>query len=61
MSHIDRVDFRRAALQQAIREAAGRSADIERDLVFHFELEMIERAFQLLVRRDRHNVAPPRS
>ena len=44
---IDGVDARRAALQQAIGEAAGGGADVEADLARDIDREMIERGFQL--------------
>ena len=46
MADIDRVHFRRAALQKAIGEAAGRCANVERDLAANIDLEKVQRAFQ---------------
>jgi len=47
MSHVDGENFRSAVLQQAIREATGRSPDIEGDLAFAGNFEMRERALEL--------------
>ena len=44
---IDRVDAPGAALQQHLREAAGRGADIEADHAARIEAEMIERGHEL--------------
>jgi hypothetical protein len=39
---VDGIDTGRAALQQDVGEAAGRGADVERDAIPRFDLEMIE-------------------
>ena len=46
VADIDRVNFGRTALQQTIREPAGRSADVDCSLAANIETEMIERAGQ---------------
>src|SRR6202011_1151192 len=48
VADIDGVNFLRAALQQAIGEPAGRSANVERNFVGNIDTEMIECAFQFL-------------
>ena len=47
-AHVESVDARRAALQQDVREAAGRGADVERDPARRVDLERIERRRQLV-------------
>ena len=47
VTDVDRIDARRAALEQHLREAAGRRADIERDDAGHGKAEMIECGDQL--------------
>ncbi len=47
MSDIDRVDAFRATRQQDLREAAGRSAEVETGASIHREAEMIERGRKL--------------
>jgi hypothetical protein len=44
---IDGIDLRNAALEEAISESAGRSAKIDRALIGHIELKMVERVLQL--------------
>ena len=44
---IDRIDAPGAALEQHLRKAAGRGADIEADAAFRVEAEMIERGGKL--------------
>ena len=44
---IDRIDAPRAAREQHVGEAAGRSADIEADAPRRIEAEMIERGGEL--------------
>src|SRR5258707_10287099 len=44
---IDRVNFRCSTLQQTICETSGGSSDIEGDLISRFDMEKIERAFEL--------------
>ena len=39
---VDRIDARRAALEQHIGEAAGRTADIHGDEAGHVDAEMVE-------------------
>ena len=46
-SDIDGVDPTRATTEQHVGEAAGRGADIERDLPFDRNLEMVERVREL--------------
>src|SRR4029077_5307028 len=46
VTDIHRVNFRRAALQKAIGETAGRCANVERDLAANIDLEKVQRAFQ---------------
>jgi hypothetical protein len=44
---VERDDARRAALQQAVGEAAGRSADVEADFARRFDLKVVERRREL--------------
>ena len=46
VADVDRVNLRRAALQEAIGEAAGGRADVERGHAGGIDREMIERAFE---------------
>src|SRR5450755_303723 len=46
MSHVNRVNFGRASLQQAIRESAGGSAEVERGQSLRQDFEVIKRAFE---------------
>src|SRR5436305_10777338 len=46
MADIDRVNFARAALEQAISESSGRSADVRRNLIAHIDLEKIQGPLQ---------------
>ena len=46
MPHVNRVNFGRAPLQQAIRESAGRSADVECGQSLRRDFEVIKRAFE---------------
>ena len=48
LPHVDRVDARRAALQDAVGEAAGGRADVEHDHPRHVDAEVVERTLELL-------------
>src|SRR5439155_16399784 len=48
LPHVDRVNAERAALQQDVGKAAGRRADVDRDLSSDVEPQSIERARQLV-------------
>ena len=48
MAHIDRENFCGTALQQTIGEAAGGSAEINRDEPAHVDSEVIECMIQLV-------------
>ena len=47
MADVDAVDARRAALQEAVREAAGREAAVEGDDAGHVHAERVQRRLQL--------------
>ena len=47
VADVDRLDSRRAALQQAIGESAGGRAHVQADAPAHVDLEMIQRRGQL--------------
>ncbi len=46
MADVDRINFARAALEQAISESSGRGADVRRNLIAHIDLEKIQGTFQ---------------
>ena len=47
-THVESIDTRRTALQQHVREAAGRSADVEADEPGRVDPERVERGGQLV-------------
>ena len=49
-AHVDAVHSRRAALQQAVREAAGRQTAVERYDAAHVDGERVQRCLQLQTR-----------
>ena len=46
MADIDRINFSRAALEQAISEPSGRGADVHRNLIAYIDSEKVEGTFQ---------------
>ncbi len=48
VANVDRVDANGPALEQAVGEAAGRGAHIERDQAIDVDAEDVERVLQLL-------------
>lgn len=48
LAHINCMDLGYASLQQAIREAPGRSANVQGGDAFDFELEALESVFELV-------------
>ena len=47
MPDVDRINTAGAALQQHLRESAGRGADIKADATFRVDMKVVERGREL--------------